>query len=119
VDVGGTWNFTGTVSNSSVQVSCNFAGTIVIDQAGNQATGTYTTTSTCNGPGGSVQQSGSGNVGGGKISGNKISFSDDGGCNYSGTASGDPTNSMAGTTSCVLGIQGTNYTFNGTWSASR
>jgi hypothetical protein len=118
-DIGGTWDYAGTISNNPVQVSCNFTGTITINQAGDQATGTYNVNESCNGPGGTVQQSGSGNVGGGEISGSHVSFKDDGGCTYSGQASGDPTNNMSGSVSCVIGIQGTNYTFAGTWNASR
>ena len=120
VDIDGTWNYSVTVSNSTVQVSCNTTGTMVINQAGDQATGTYSGQGECNGPGGSTgQQPVAGNVSGGKINGNKVSFGDQEGCSYSGTASGTPTNAMGGNASCVVGVQGTNYTFRGTWSASR
>ena len=118
-DIAGTWNIAGTFSNSAVQTSCNFAGTTTINQAGSQATGTYSVSTTCTGPGGTVTQPSSGNLGGGKITGNTVSFNDDGGCKYTGTISGNPTNAMNGTESCIIGIQGTNYTFAGTWNANR
>jgi hypothetical protein len=118
-DIAGTWDMAGTISNASVQTSCNFAGTVTINQAGSQATGTYSSSTTCTGPGGTVTQPSTGNVGGGKITGNAVSFNDDGGCKYVGTVSGNPTNAMNGTVSCIIGISGTNYTFAGTWNANR
>jgi len=117
VDIDGTWSMAVTASNSTV--SCSAHGTIVINQAGNQATGTYTDLVVCNGPGGRVSQPRAGNIGLIKIDGNKVSFIDDGGCSYSGAAYWTPTNAMGGNASCTVGVQGTNYSFRGTWSANR
>jgi hypothetical protein len=118
-DIAGTWDYAGTVSSTSLQTSCDFTGTIAIVQSGHEASGTYNASTSCTGPTGTVTQPGSGNISAGKVSGSHVSFHDDGGCTYSGSITGDPTNAMSGTVSCLRGIQGTNYTFSGTWSAQR
>ena len=119
VDIAGTWQFAVSVSNNPIQISCSGTGTAVIAQSGSQANGTYSETSTCSGHGGVVQEEVTGTIGGGQINGNRVSFLDDAGCKYTGSAVGTPSNAMSGNTTCTGWIAGTTYLFTGTWSASR
>lgn len=59
-------------------------------------------------------------VGGGRINGTGFSFfMDNGVCNYTGTLSGSPPNSLSGSENCTLTVSGTQYIFLGTWQAAR
>jgi len=119
VDISGGWNIFGSISNSTLQVSCNAGGTMVLSQTGGQFSGYGTNTTTCSGPGGSSTDQDATSYSGGKVSGNQVSFFDDGGCKFTGAATGDPANAMSGNVSCTMALNGTFYKFTGPWNASR
>jgi hypothetical protein len=112
------WQFSGTFSNASLQVSCNATGTANLTQSGNNLSGTAVQQGSCNGPGGTIDNSGSGNITGGQLNGTSVSFQWDE-CSYTGTVSGDPANRMSGNTTCTIAVLGQDYTFTGQWQASR
>jgi len=119
MSIAGTWSFSVNVSNSGLSTSCTAQGQVTINQNSSQFNGTYSDASTCTGPGGTTSSNNAGNISGGQISGSQVSFSDDGGCNYTGTGSGSPVNRLSGNVSCTYAISGQNYTFSGTWQASK
>jgi hypothetical protein len=119
VDISGAWNFTVDISNSTLLTACTATGTIDVTQSGGQASGSYDQSVSCTGPAGTNQTSLSGVISGGKVSGTKVTFGDDGGCKYTGTATGDPATAMSGSVRCTLTVNAASYLFSGTWSASR
>jgi hypothetical protein len=119
VSLTGAWPFTVSSSNTTLQTSCQTAGTVNLTQTGSSFSGTATATTTCTGPGGVSQSSGNGTIGGGQITGSAISFTDNTGCSYTGTVSGDPSNRMSGVVTCSVPVGGQTYVFSGTWQASR
>lgn len=114
----GVWQFSGTFSNASLQVSCNATGTANITQSGSNLSGNAAQQGSCNGPGGVVDNSGSGNITGGQLNGRSVTFQWDE-CSYTGTVTGEPANRMSGSTTCTIALLGQDYTFTGQWQASR
>lgn len=119
LSLAGVWNYSETLTDQPHSISCNDAGTISVTQSNSTFTGTFTQTGLCTGPGGSVDNSGSGAVTGGQISGSNVSFQVPF-CQYQGSLSGgNPPNRMTGTLSCSFQEAGVTYNFSGTWQASR
>ena len=116
--IGGTYTYSESTTDAAHNISCNSVGTLIIVQSGTNFSGTTTSTSTCTGPGGAMDFSGAGTISGGTISGNSITFQAPF-CQIQGTVSGDPVNSMSGTSTCTFQEAGETFTFNGTWQASR
>jgi hypothetical protein len=121
VTLGGSWSFTDAISNNQLATSCQSSASIDLTQNGNTFNGSVATgSSTCSSGTSSNTSAIDGSLfGAGQISGTSISFTDDGGCTYNGTVSGNPVNRMSGDESCVVALSGTNYTFTGNWQASR
>ena len=121
VTLGGSWSFNDAISNSQLATSCSSNASINLTQNGNTFNGSVASgTSTCSSSGSSNSAAMDGALfTGGQIQGTSISFTDDSGCSYTGTVSGNPVNRMSGDESCVVAVSGTNYTFTGTWQASR
>ena len=119
MSLAGVWSLTVNVSNAALSTSCSAQGQASINQNGSQLGGTYSDAQTCTGPGGTASGNAAGSITGGQTSGSQVSFSDDGGCNYTGTGSGSPANRMGGNASCTFASGGQNYTFAGTWQATR
>lgn len=117
--IAGVWSTSIGVSNSQVNLSCQFTGTATLSQSGTTFNGSYSGTSLCTGPGGSTSDPSTGVIGGGQITGSHVTFTDDDGCNYSGTITGSPANRISGTVSCLFAISGQTYTFTGTWQVNR
>ena len=119
INVAGTWNYQANISNSGVALSCIATGTLTITQQGSQFSGQATnSTGLCTGPGGSAPFDANGPITGGTVSGNSITYTD-GICTYTGNASGNPINKVAGTVTCNFPIQGQNIPMTGTWQISR
>jgi hypothetical protein len=117
--IAGTWSVAANISNAVLATSCSATDQVVVAQNGSQFSGTYAGTSVCTGPGGIVANNTAGTIGGGLIvNGTDLSFSDDAGCNYTGSGSGSPVNRLAGHVSCVLAYGGSTYAFTGTWQAT-
>jgi len=120
-NIGGTWALQGTLSNASLAVTCNVVSTVDLFQSGTNFTGQVSNSSDqCTGPGGTASSTGGedGALTGGQISGSSMSYAD-ASCSYSGVITGAPTNRVHGPATCVFNINGTNYTFTGTWQLSR
>lgn len=116
--IAGVWNFSETFTDQVHSISCSNQGTFNISQSGSTFTGTFSQTGVCTGPGGSFDNSGSGNISGGQISGQTVSFQVPF-CQYQGTLSGDPPHRMSGTVSCSFQEAGETFNFAGNWQASR
>lgn len=119
LNIGGNWSYTESISNSSISFSCQNEGTMTINQDESNFTGSVNQTGVCtDGQGNTYDNSGSGSIGGGQISGEQVSFSA-GGCDYNGSISGSPPNRLSGSVSCTVAISGTNYVFTGTFTATK
>jgi hypothetical protein len=118
LNIGGTYSFSETQTDSEHDISCNNAGTLVLNQTGTNFNGTFAQQGICTGPGGSVDNSGQGPITGGRISGRSISFEAPF-CEYDGQASGDPVNRLSGSLDCAIVDAGETFNFAGTWQASR
>jgi hypothetical protein len=119
LDIQGMWSFASTISNSSIQTTCDASGTIVVAQDTSRFSGRYSNGVTCSHPGGFTNAPANGSLSEGSINGKFLTFLDDAGCAYSGVASGSPANRMKGTLRCTEAVQGASYQFSGTWTASR
>lgn len=117
-NIAGIWNYSETLTDAVHSISCNDTGTLNILQSGSTFTGTYSQTGVCSGPGGAIDNSGSGTVSGGQISGNSVSFFTDF-CQYQGTLSGSPPNRATGGGSCTFQEAGVTFNFAISWQASR
>jgi hypothetical protein len=118
-DINGNWTLAATYNNAQVQTTCTLNGSISIAQSGTSFTGQVSgSTTSCTGPGGTTSGSDDGPVTGGQINGNTLSYND-GGCTYTGTITGSPSNRVEGNVNCDVAIGGTTYPFNGTWLISR
>ena len=119
-NISGTWQFSDAVNNQQLSESCTSTASVNIVQNGSTFRGTVVSGSqTCNGPGGQTSGSLAGGTMGGLINGASVSFSDVGGCFFTGTLSGSPVNRVSGNETCMVPIQGTSYTFTGTWQVTR
>jgi hypothetical protein len=120
-NISGAWQYSDGVSNGQLSVSCTSNAAVNISQNGATFTGTISSGSqNCTGPGGTFSSSLAGlTIGGGQINGSSVTFTDGGGCSYTGTISGNPSNRISGNETCVVPFSGTNYTFTGTWQATR
>src|SRR6185437_3313033 len=120
VNLQGVWNYSSTISSGSAQISCNESGTVSVNQNGSNFTGTSDATAgTCTDSfGDTTDNTGIATVSGGQVNGTNVSFQA-GGCQFVGTVSGDPANSLTGTETCTQAFSGTNYVFTGPFQASR
>lgn len=121
VNIAGNWDFTGSFTNNQISSSCQVSSsTVTLTQTGNAFSGAFTGgTENCTISGAKQSFSLVGlTFTGGQISGEAVSFVDDGGCTYKGTVSGSPTNKMSGTLDCVTAL-GAADTLSGNWQASR
>jgi len=114
-DVAGTWTYFETVSDAADGLSCNDQGTFDVAQAGAGFSATATQTGYCTGPGGVVDNSGTGSVSG-FTSATTIQF-DLAGCRYRGSLFATPPDSAAGSVSCSLTENNKTFTLTGTWFA--
>ena len=113
--VGGTWVFAESLADIPNGVACYDTATISITQDGSSFTGTALQTGTCTTPSGPVDNGGTFAVTNGVVAGTTIDFDEPGSppCHYTGTLTGDPPSSVAGTVSCV----GSGFNLSGTWHA--
>ena len=120
VDIQGSWNFSASVSNSELGITCEASGGLSISQAGDQFSGTISNgEGTCALPDGSASFDPSGAIGSGTITDeDQIEFSDDF-CTYTGQATGNPATEVQGDASCVFGIGAQDVPMEGTWQLER
>ena len=117
-DVEGTWTFFEVLADAAPTVSCDDEGLLALTQDGSRVSGQGSQTGTCTGPDGPVDNSGSGTLIGGRITGSTIAFTF-GGCSYEATLIASPPDSMAGTVSCDVALEQGATTLTGSWSAGR
>ena len=110
-DVAGAWAFGQRLAGGGS--TCANHGTVTVSQNGSLFTGTYSQTGFCSGPGGTTDNSGSGDITSGRLIGAALQFSA-GGCSYRGQVVADPPDGASGTVTCQ--IQSIN--FSGTWHVS-
>lgn len=114
-DVSGAWAFGQRLAGSGT--TCRNTGAVTIHQSGSSFTATYTQTGSCMGPGGTVDNSGSGQIVDGRLNGAAIQFSIPG-CQYSGSVTGTPIAGAGGTVNCQITVSGQSVSFSGTWQVS-
>lgn len=114
----GSWTFSQNFSNQQVAISCQNNGSAILSHTGNNLSGSTTSTGSCSGPGGVIDNSGTATISGGQVNGAQVTFQA-AGCNYTGTVSGSPPNRINGTLSCVIAVAGQQLTFTGTWQAGK
>ncbi len=118
-NITGTWQFTETYGNTALGLSCNNGGSLNLIQSSGNVTGIFTQEGMCIDSNLNIfDNSGSGSVSGGQISGTNLSFVA-GGCTYNGSVSGNPANLVSGSIICALAIGGMNFDLTGSWTASR
>ena len=112
----GSWAFTSNLSVSDYGVTADSDADLQIRHAEGQSTitGTYTGSATWTGPGGTITEQTSGGIQG-SYSGNRVSFTDDGGCVFEGSAS-TGSGRMQGTVKCP-DYEGSDVS--GSWTATR
>lgn len=116
-DISGAWAFGQSLVGPVAGSGCKNQGTVNIHQTEASFTATYTQTGLCFGPGGTVDNSGSGTVVDGRLSGTAIQFSIPG-CRYRGNIVGTPPDGATGTVNCQVSQDGQTFTFTGTWHVS-
>lgn len=116
VSVGGTWQFSSSMTAAQAPITCTATGTVAITQNGNTFNGQGQQQGACTFPGGSTDTSGPVSITGGQINGSSVSFEAPF-CQYQGTIEGS--NRMSGNHSCTIQSAGTTYNFSGTWQTSR
>jgi len=117
--IAGTWTYFEQIGNTQIQIICYDNGTIAISQNAHDLTGTVNQSGSCDGPGGSADNSGTGSMTG-NVGAATVRFAM-GGCDYRGDLFNTPRDSSAGTVSCTvdLGAPYGKKTFTGTWLAIR
>lgn len=121
LNVAGTYDYSFSVSDPTVQLSCTGFGTATIDQDGSEFSATYEGVVSCDGPGGQITNSGTGEVSG-LIDDGSVSFSyplPEGDCLATGTATGTPVDFLSGNATCSLTVSEPPMQLTGDWQASR
>ena len=115
--IAGTWTYFEQIGNTQIQITCYDNGTIALSQNAHDLTGTVNQYGSCDGPGGSADNSGTGSMTG-NVGAATVRFAM-GGCDYRGDLFNTPRDSSAGTVSCTvdLGAPYGKKTFTGTWLA--
>ncbi|KKW14594.1 MAG: hypothetical protein UY55_C0006G0003 [Candidatus Jorgensenbacteria bacterium GW2011_GWB1_50_10] len=119
-DISGLWSFTASVANPTISWSCEGNGIFNITQTGETFAGSYELKSAaCTTPSGTVNLGlTAGALSQGTINDQRVTFSDDRGCNYGGELIGSPPNKMSGNASCLLTLGSAAASFTGTWQAN-
>ena len=115
-DVSGAWAF-GQRLTAAGGLTCANRGTVTITQTTSSFTATYAQTGQCTGPGGTIDNSSSGDITDGRLNGPAVRFSIPG-CSYSGTVVGDPPDGASGPATCQISVGGQPVRFSGTWHVS-
>ena len=119
-DISGAWTFSSNISDAVLEATCAGRASVTVVQNGNSVTETVTSGSnSCLVAGQGSQTPLTGTVFSGQVNGSQVSFSDNSGCTYSGTIRGTPADTLAGNANCVLALNGTGYTFLGSWQQTR
>ena len=113
--IAGAWAFGQRLTGGGS--SCANHGTVTISQNGSSFTATYSQTGFCSGPGGTVDNSGFGDITNGRLNGAAVQFSLPG-CSYRGNVVGDPPDGATGTVTCAIAVNGQSVDFTGTWHVS-
>jgi hypothetical protein len=114
-DVSGEWLFSESLVNTGLAISCADDGLMTVTQDGPRFTAQGTQSGACFGPGGTQGFTNVAfGVANGEIDGNHITFRVDN-CPYTGTAFGTAPDSLTGTVTCTLSVQGTRVTLRGQW----
>jgi len=122
LNIAGAWTLNLNISNSQLAASCTAQNVVVVfTQTGSTFTGTASSgNQICSGGGTSQSNSLAGTTwSGGQVNGTSVSFASQGGCSITGTVTGNPPNHMSGSLACPLAINGSTFTFTGTWTGSR
>ena len=123
IRIGGNWTYTFDISDGNM-ASCQANASLTVTQSqmgtGDQFTGTVLGSQSCLFGGDMTLDNLYGSVTAGEIGGAAVSFRGMG-CFHTGAASGDPANSMSGSTTCSMSIppETPPHTLTGTWTASR
>ncbi len=115
-DLTGTWQLSYTVSNPTLNVTCQRSGQLTIQQAGTSFSGTYSLSGKCGDEWWST--SSAGNFSGGTVSASAVEF-DDLSCRYHADHHGSKDH-LSGTADCYdFYYDGDWRHFTGTWEAHK
>ncbi len=118
--VSGNWTFQELLANAGIGLSCADSATITLTQTGQTVAGTYTQTGVCSQGSQTIPNNGNGSIVSGVVTGDSISFSEDGSCLYTGTITGSPAARMAGKVDCPPNLAaGDSIDITGTWVMAR
>lgn len=125
MSIGGNWSFSVNVSNAEVSVSCQIEGTMSVRQAAYGIANSAWGLAACTDHSETYTQEVDWDINEGSVYGTEVSFRDLQ-CIYMGSGSGSPRiNQLSGNVACTgpqanaLWSAFKNYTFVGTWQASR
>ncbi len=121
-NIAGAWTFNSNYSNSALAASCTAVGIgVTVSEAGSNFTGAVVSGSQIGTVAGQAQTTALAGeaFSGGQIRGSSVTFTSSGGGTFNGTMSGNPPNSMGGTETRSIAVNGQAYVFAGTWTASR
>lgn len=114
----GDWIYEQNFSAAIIGLSCTSGGTMTIAQNGSRFDGTYVQTGTCTVQGDEVDNSSTGDIDNGLVTGMAIAFQTEN-CDYNGTVNAQPATSVSGTVTCRLNTGSESLTIAGSWSATK
>ncbi len=118
VDITGHWEFVELFSDPAHQLTCADTGSYELVQTVNGFAGTYGQRGRCFGPGFNADNSDSGAVTEGRVTGRTIRFKAPN-CEYDGRVPDGSDNEVSGRVVCSVSDATNTFNFAGTWSAIR
>jgi hypothetical protein len=115
----GLWDYTEVLEDRLRGLTCSDTGTYRLRQSGAAFEGVYFQRGVCLGTGGGFFNTDSGRVSSGSIVGHTLRFAATPMCQYEGRFNGALPSDVAGKGFCTLTINGTLFSFEGTWRATR
>ena len=118
-DIEGSWDWTANISNAELELTCTASGGATIEQSGDEFSGQIQNSDgICSGPQGTFPIDLDGALGSGLVQARSVSFEDDA-CEYTGVATGDPTDEIDGDVTCTFILDDEPAVFEGTWEMTR
>ena len=120
-NISGRWDLTAALSDSTGEIVCQAAGTLLLTQAGSGLGGTLAQDGSCALPGGLLPLSGSAALQDGSVFARRLDFLAGGPlrCAYTGEVSGTPPASAAGDLACSAAVDGSTLLLRGRWEIRR
>jgi hypothetical protein len=110
-----SWAFVESYADAAQTLSCTNEGILDLNQTNATFVGLGFQTGTCQTPGGTLDNTGQGEITTGRVSSTAVTFTF-GDCDYRGTMFGSPLDSLAGTVQCRATVGNEILRLHGTWS---